>query len=206
MTSSVELTISSFPPLPFLLSSFAKQAWAWTTAAFFLHLFTTRRIFSTLSAYFSSSPSSPSKTLTNKGVSSSSSKPYLPTIPRLTKYAVATSFWILLTIWLAGPGVTERVMVWTGGECSIQLPLELCSVAGGSVECTAQSAVVVGQNALGAGQKEVMLMTIPEEYCRARLPVTPKSFPALFPEWVEGEKHHRLHARWSGGHDVSGHG
>lgn len=109
---------------------------------------------------------------------------------------------MLLTIWLAGPGLFERTMVWSGGECSIQLPVEMC----GAVECTPQSAVVVGHNSYGAGAKEIMLMTVPQEYCTARKPVTPTTFPALFPGWVEGEKHHRLHARWSGGHDISGHG
>lgn len=179
--------------------------------AFFLHLLTTPSFISSYLPFLSSS-TKPQPKPTSSSSKPTTSRPYLPLLPRLTKYTVATLFWILLTIWLAGPGLFERTMVYTGGECSIQLPVELCSVAGGAVECTSQSAIVIsGHNALGGGAvggdgKEVMLMTVPQEYCTRRMAVTPKSFPDLFPGWVEGEKHHRLHARWSGGHDVSGHG
>lgn len=44
------------------------------------------------------------------------------TADRLRKYALLTLLWVLFTRWFFGPALLERVVVLSGGECTLALP------------------------------------------------------------------------------------
>lgn len=179
---------------------FAKKAWFWTTLVFISHLFTTPNLLSYPLLSPSSSPSSSRPPLL---------KGYQSPRRRIAKYLAATTFWILLTIWMVGPGLFERTMVWSGGECSLAVPEEVCS---GLVDCQG----VINTALVRQGAEQGMaFVTVPTRFCTTRTPITPKTFPALFltgSDRNEGGETSTLSSRWthlrphwSGGHDVSGH-
>lgn len=157
---------------------FAKKAWAWTTVPFVAHAL-----------------------LHPPRATTATSR-----LRSLTKYAVATAYWAVLTLWAVGPSLFERTMVYTGGECSVVVPRSAC--ASGEVDCSA--GVAVGKGAL---------IRIPQEFCHVRLPSAglaarlSESLKAAGEDGAAGAFHREtvgewwasLHPRWSGGHDVSGH-
>lgn len=88
-------------------------------------------------------------------------------------------------------------MVSSGGECSIQVPLEFCS----TLDCSNLAGPVEGVIV-----EDLAILTVPAHYCRTRTKITPDTYPALFVDNVK-EIHKdwkALHPRWSGGHDISG--
>ena len=48
--------------------------------------------------------------------------PAARTADRLRKYALLTLLWVLFTRWFFGPALLERVVVLSGGECTLALP------------------------------------------------------------------------------------
>lgn len=50
------------------------------------------------------------------------SPPQKRTVRRISKWAVATGVWVLFTMQLIGPSITDRVIVASGGTCMVKLP------------------------------------------------------------------------------------
>jgi len=44
------------------------------------------------------------------------------TVRRILKWAVATGVWVLFTMQLVGPSVTDRIVIASGGACMVKLP------------------------------------------------------------------------------------
>ncbi|KAI0057995.1 hypothetical protein BV25DRAFT_1830544 [Artomyces pyxidatus] len=109
------------------------------------------------------------------------SPPHPPRLRRTAQYILATSTWILFTMWFFGPALLTRLTVASGGECVLHLP--------------------------GAHGTYV---PIPAEYCASRTPVTIASHPHLFPlpvlvDAVGAPEGWTIVPRLRRGHDVSGH-
>jgi hypothetical protein len=105
---------------------------------------------------------------------------------------------------MVGPGLFERAMIWSGGECSLAVPEGICSSL---ADCRGVgNAELVKQTGGGGG---LAFITVPSRFCTYRTPITPQTFPSLFTD-IEGgsslsEKWQHLKPHWSGGHDISGH-
>ncbi|KAF7306180.1 hypothetical protein HMN09_00773300 [Mycena chlorophos] len=126
---------------------FIKQAWAWTSGAFFL-------------AWITGTPSTRS-------------------FLRLTRYLTATVTWLLFTAWFFGPGLFERVLVLSGGECVLSIP------------------------------NTPEQLVVPAEFCHTRTSVSPHTHPALFASapdsFLPGASDWHAVPRLRKGHDISGH-
>lgn len=100
---------------------FVKRGWGWTTLAYFAFLFTHPSI-----------APSPSNFTTRK-------------VRGLIRWALATTWWFLITQWCFGPAIIDRGFRWTGGRCELakmevamgdtsigdQLTAVACKAAGG---------------------------------------------------------------------------
>lgn len=81
----------------FLNVYFIKRAWGWTSGAFaFL--------------YLTSPPAAPGAAHEDAG------------LERMYKWFTTSACWMIFTSWFFGPAVLERVIAYSGGECTLNLP------------------------------------------------------------------------------------
>ena len=97
---------------------------------------------------------------------------------RLLQYMVVTLAWLAFTGWFFGPPLIERVVVASGGQCVVAVPV--------------------------SGE----VIDVPIEYCYAKSPLSPATHPTLFTTLSTDFKRvapWSARPRLREGHDVSGH-
>ena len=97
---------------------------------------------------------------------------------RLLQYVVVTLAWLAFTGWFFGPPLIERVVVASGGQCVVAVPI--------------------------SGE----VINVPIEYCYAKSPLSPATHPTLFTTLTTDFKRvtpWSARPRLREGHDVSGH-
>lgn len=98
------------------------------------------------------------------------------------KWGVATAIWGTFVSWFFGPGLFQRVLVASGGECVVALPPS-------------------------SSDDHPVILSLPAEYCYSRTIISPQTHPALFTTSFLANSNDG----WTGqpkifkGHDVSGH-
>ncbi|KDQ15212.1 hypothetical protein BOTBODRAFT_109055 [Botryobasidium botryosum FD-172 SS1] len=110
---------------------------------------------------------------------------------RLARWAAATALWAVFTTWFFGPGLFDRLITYSGGECVIQLP----STPG--------------------SPNPFNVVSVPSKFCAVKGYITPDTHPDLFsdPSFVSllggaqslAVSSMRIRPRLYRGHDVSGH-
>lgn len=120
---------------------FVKNAWGWTTAAFFGVWWTSPR--------------------------------EIKTLRRVGGWATATGLWVLFTMWFFGPGLFDRLITASGGEC------------------------VVGIPSTPGSPYPYQVIPVPSDLCELRSYITPATHPDLFadPSFVSLLGGERLSAR-----------
>ncbi|KAG8698530.1 hypothetical protein FRC08_005865 [Ceratobasidium sp. 394] len=107
---------------------------------------------------------------------------------RVAEWAIATGIWSLFAVWFFGPGLFQRFVALTGGQCVVLLPP--------SPDATSN------------------IVTVPVEFCQLGKPVSPVTHPLLFAaDHLAGRlsSTHSLDPKWHAipklysGHDISGH-
>lgn len=97
---------------------------------------------------------------------------------RLLQYVVVTLAWLAFTGWFFGPPLIERVVVASGGECMVAVPI--------------------------SGE----VINVPIEYCHTRSSLSPATHPTLFTSLTTDftkTTSWSARPRLRKGHDVSGH-
>jgi len=106
----------------------------------------------------------------------------------VAEWAIATAIWSLFTMWFFGPGLFQRFVALTGGQCVVVLP--------------------PSPDAMSS------IATVPVEFCQLGQPVSPITHPALFASGLLASRlsdTHSLDPKWHAipklysGHDISGH-
>jgi hypothetical protein len=107
---------------------------------------------------------------------------------RVAEWAIATAIWSLFTMWFFGPGLFQRFVALTGGQCVVVLPPSPDSMSS--------------------------IATVPVEFCQLGRPVSPITHPSLFASGLLSSRLHNTHSldpKWHAvpklysGHDISGH-
>jgi len=97
---------------------------------------------------------------------------------RLLQYVIVTLAWLAFTGWFFGPPLIERVVVASGGQCVVAVPV--------------------------SGE----IINVPIEYCYTRSSLSPATHPTLFSSVATGfttANPWSARPRLRKGHDVSGH-
>jgi hypothetical protein len=113
---------------------------------------------------------------------------YLRKGGRVAEWAIATAIWSLFTMWFFGPGLFQRFVALTGGQCVVVLPPSPDAMSN--------------------------IATVPVEFCQLGQPVSPITHPTLFASGLLSSRlshTHSLDPKWRAipklysGHDISGH-
>ncbi|KAK9899054.1 hypothetical protein P389DRAFT_42925 [Cystobasidium minutum MCA 4210] len=177
---------------------FVKKAWGWTTLLWGIHW-----IAGIISA----------RQVTKGSLSRNEMRKYI--YRPIKRWALATIWWLLFTTWAFGPGLSDRILIYSGARCvdsSLSSSDTLQSNAQSSNpnlavldyhHCISPSWKAVERNQASAGDEVGALPTdgIP-------LPTTtPQSTDAPHKHHYKSAEHghQRKSAYWVGGHDLSGH-